>query len=244
MKTLDRNTPVPLYYQLYNILEETILSGKYKPGDHFSTEMELQERFGVSRATIRKSLEQLEANNYISRMTGKGIFISAVKLKIDLPQLLSFSEEMRKRGMTPGTKLLDVELAEPPEYVKEALGLSDEDTTILIRRIRYGNDTPIVYSECFVPEKLGLTIDDNYSSSLYELIHQRTGRHVEQARHGIEAKLADEELANYLDVSEGFPLLAFRRTAYGGDGIPLVYETGVARADMYSYEITLSRSLK
>lgn len=244
MKTLDRNTPVPLYYQIYNILEENILSCEYKPGDHFSTEWELQEKFGVSRATIRKALDQLESSNYISRVTGKGIFISSVKLKIDLPELLSFSEEMKKRGMTPGTKLLDVELVEPPEYVKIPLSLADGDKTILVRRIRYGDNTPIVYSESFMPENTGLTISDNYSGSLYELIHQRSGRPVDHATHGIEARIAEEEVAKYLEIEEGFPLLAFRRTAYDAEGNPLVYEAGVARADKYSYEISLKRTLK
>jgi GntR family transcriptional regulator len=244
MKTLDRSVPVPLYYQIYQLLEERILSGEYKAGDYFSTELELQDQFDVSRATIRKALEQLEANRYITRITGKGIFIASMKLKIDLPDLLSFSEEMKKRGLKPGTKLLGVEMIEPPVQVREALGLEEGARTIIIRRIRYGDEMPIVYSESFVAAETGLALSDNYSTSLYELIHERTGTPVEQARHSIEAALAEEESGAWLGVEPGFPLLAFRRTAYDASGNPLVYEWGLARGDQYSYEITLRRSPK
>lgn len=238
---LDRNAPVALYYQISKILEKKIVEGGYKPNDYFSTEQELQEMFQVSRATIRKALDRLEANDLIFRVTGKGIFVAPVKLKVVLPDLLSFSEEMRKRGMKPGTRLLGVEVVEAPNQVCEFLQLKKTKQTVLIRRIRLGDEQPIVYTESYVSKELGLSEDDDYMGSLYELIQVKTGRVIDEARQSIEGGIALGEIADSLEIEEGFPVLRFRRIAYDANAIPIVYETGVARADKYSYEIRLKR---
>lgn len=240
---LDRSAPVALYYQVAKILEQQIVEGIYKPEDYFGTEQELQERFEVSRATIRKALELLEANDLVFRVTGKGIFVASSKLKVDLPNLLSFSEEMRKRGMQPGTQLLDVETVEASHAVHEALDLPASHKALVVRRIRLGDEQPIVFSESYIPIQLGLTEDDDFKGSLYELIQTKSGMAVDSARHTIEGALATGEIATYLHVDEGFPVLRFRRIGYDASGRPIVYETGMARADKYSYEIQLKRSL-
>lgn len=241
---LNRTIPVPLYYQIYQILEADIVEGSRKPGEYFGTEMEYQDKFDVSRATIRKALEMLEENGYITRITGRGIFISSVRLKIDLPDLLSFSEEMKRRGMRPGTKLLGAEVLEAPGTVAQYLQLAVRSEVMLLRRIRFGDQYPIVYSDSYIPLSIGLTIGDDYTGSLYERIHEVSGRYVDEATHSIEGAVADNELAEHLEVGAGFPLLKFRRTGFDQEGIPIVYETGFARADKYSYEIKLKRSGK
>ncbi|MDN4076017.1 GntR family transcriptional regulator [Fictibacillus terranigra] len=238
---LERQNPVPLYYQITKILEKEITEGLYKAGDHFSTEMELQKDFNVSRATIRKALEPLESNGLIFRVTGKGIFISPVKLSVDLPNLLSFSEEMEKRGKKPSAKLLSVEVIDAPHVVSEALQIGERAKTIVIRRIRLGDDMPIVYSDSYLPDHIGLTLNDDFSGSLYELLHVITGRPVVEAKHTIEASIANQDMASYLDVNEGFPLLSFRRIGYDPSSQPIVYETGLARSDKYSYDIYLKK---
>lgn len=237
--TIDRDVPVPLYYQIYKLLENEITGGVYSPGDYFSTEMELQSKFDVSRATIRNALEMLESNGLIFRVTGKGIFISPVKMKIDLPDLLSFSDEMRRRGMAPTSRLLEVRVVDAPVTVAKELGLAGK--ALLIPRVRCGDGLPIVYSESFLDEALGLTAADDFTGSLYELVQRKTGRLVDEAYHAIEGGLVEEGIAEHLDVAPGFPALRYRRTAYDQHGAPLIYETGVIRADQYAYEIRLKR---
>lgn len=238
---LNREMPIPLYYQVFQILQNEILRGSSKPGDLFGTEQELQEKFNVSRATIRKALEQLEAEDLIFRVTGKGIFIAPVKLKIDLPQLLSFSEEMKRRGMRPGTRLLGVETMHATDSITEQLALRDNREVLLVRRIRLGDETPIVITESYIPATAGLTEKSDFEGSLYELFQQASGRAVDQAKHTVEAAVADPETAEYLEVEAGFPLLKFKRVAFDSQARPVIYETGLARADKYSYEIWLKR---
>lgn len=243
-RVVNRTIPVPLYYQIYQWLEADILEGSRKPGDYFGTEQEFQDKFEVSRATIRKSLERLEENGYITRVTGRGIFIASVRLKIDLPDLLSFSEEMRRRGMIPGTRLLGVQKVVASSTVVQCLQLAEHSEVLLVSRIRLGDEQPIVYSDSYIPLEIGLTVEDDYTGSLYERIHAVSGRYVDEATHGIEGAVADDELAEQLEVSIGFPLLKFRRTGFDQEAAPIVYETGFARADKYSYKIKLKRSGK
>jgi GntR family transcriptional regulator len=238
---LERDTPLPLYYQILMLLEAEIVSGSYKPGDYFSTEQDLQKKFKVSRATIRNALTILESRGLIMRVTGKGIFTTPIKLNVVLPNLLSFSEEMAKRGLEPSTKLLSVESSKAPRPVTQALQLGSTTKIICIRRIRMGDQIPIVYSVSYISANIGLTAKDDYSGSLYGMLHSRTGRPVVDANHKIEAEAASKEIAENLGVTEGFPLLSFTRLGYDPTGVPVVYETGVARSDMYSYDIRLKK---
>lgn len=242
MQRIDRDLPLPLYYQVYQQLEAELTDGSRKPGDYYSTEMELQERFQVSRATIRNALTMLEDSGLINRITGKGIFVAQLKVKVDLPNLLSFSEEMKRRGMIPGTKLEEVEIVSPSKNVTSALLLNETDEVLLISRIRTGDQHPIVFSQSYLPLSLGLNKDLDFTGSLYELIQVRTGREVTEAVHVIEGALLEGEAADLLGIESGFPGLRFRRIAYDHLSRPLVYEEGVIRADLYSYEIRLSRA--
>lgn len=238
---LNRETPVALYYQVANIVRKRIVEGEYKPNDYFSTEQELQDQFKVSRATIRKALERLETDGLIYRVTGKGIFVAPPKLRVVLPELLSFSEEMQKRGMIPSTRILDVEPIEAPELIGEELSLAAGAEVLVVRRVRLGDGQPIVYSESYLPHELGVAVTDDFTSSLYDLIVAKSGRSVEAAKHSIEGAVLEGEVAQFLEVADGFPGLRFNRTGYDGRGLPVVFETGLARADKYSYEIHLKR---
>ncbi|KGE18734.1 GntR family transcriptional regulator [Paenibacillus wynnii] len=239
---INRDIPVPLYYQISNLLEERILEGIAKPGDYFGTEQEFQELFEVSRATIRKALERLETDELIYRITGKGIFVAPRKLKVELPQLLSFTEEMKLKGMTPGTVLVGADWVEPPSTAIQELCLSPGSQALVIRRVRSGDGIPIVYSECYLSPESGLTPDEDYSGSLYNLLESRTGRSVDIARHRIEATLAAGSVAEHLATPVGFPLIKFGRVAFDTNGAPLLYEIGYCRGDHYSYEIMLKRN--
>src|SRR5690606_34638651 len=90
-------------------LIQEIETGQWSPGDFFTTEEELQEGLGVSRATVRKALEQLMDDGLLERITGKGTFIARPPVKITLPHLISFSEEIQAWGMKPSTKVIRVE---------------------------------------------------------------------------------------------------------------------------------------
>src|SRR3712207_3517099 len=92
---LDKTSPIPLYYQLAQRLRADIEAGTVKPGELLGTEKVIQDRYEVSRATVRKALDELTRSGQLVRITGKGTYVSTPPLTVDLPHLLSFTEEMR-----------------------------------------------------------------------------------------------------------------------------------------------------
>jgi len=98
MKTLDRKSPVPLYYQLKEIFRSWISDGKFDSDGRFPSESELQERFGVSRMTVRRALSELVHEGFLVREQGRGSFVVKPRVKDELRRLTSFTEDMRLRG--------------------------------------------------------------------------------------------------------------------------------------------------
>src|SRR5690606_25380699 len=102
----------------------TIEQGPWQPGDFFTTEEELQKTFQVSRATVRRALQQFMDEGLLERITGKGTFIARPPLRISLPHLVSFSEEITSRGMLPSTQVLNKGVVPVPDAVAEMLRMA------------------------------------------------------------------------------------------------------------------------
>lgn len=237
---LDRQLPVPLYYQLMQQLVEEIEHGDWQPGDFFTTEEELQEQLAISRATVRKALEQLMDEGLLERITGKGTFIARPPLKITLPHLISFSEEILAQGMEPSTRVLHVERVEPSRAVYDALELS-EGPVLCVTRLRNADGEPLVYMQDYLHPRLGLTEKDSYDGSLYEILENSANTRVEEAVHQINAVRIEGDIARHLAVPDGSVGLRFVRISYDESNFPLVYEEAICRGDRYTYSIRLTR---
>ncbi|NLG68150.1 MAG: GntR family transcriptional regulator [Firmicutes bacterium] len=237
---LDRNVPIALYYQIAEVLRREIREKGLRPGDFLTTEEELQVRFGVSRATARRALEELVDEGLVVRITGKGTYVARSKVNVQLPTLLSFTEEIRRLGMVPGSRVIGVDVVAAPEPVGIHLELDEGDQVLRIERIRYADKTPIVHLVDYLPMWLQIGPETDFNGSLYALLESRDIE-VAEAVHTIEAGLTDEILARYLEVAVGFPVVRCRRTTYDPKGQPIVYEEAACRGDLYSYTVRLKR---
>jgi GntR family transcriptional regulator len=109
--TLDKNSPIPLYFQLEEILKERIETGELQTGDLLSSEKELSEKYKISRPTVREALRGLVSEGLLYREKGKGTFIA--KPKIDygfIQKLTTFYDDMIEKGFTPKTKVIKQEI--------------------------------------------------------------------------------------------------------------------------------------
>lgn len=237
---LDKRSPVPLYHQLAARIRADIDHGVVKPGDLIGTEKEIGDRYGVSRATVRQALDDLARHRLVERITGRGTFVSTPHLTVDLPVLLSFTEEMKRRGIVPGSTVLSFGRVPCPEDAAPALGCTLGDDLLLIQRLRTGNDTPIVVGDHYLAPFVRMERAD-LGQSLYETVERRYGIRLKEARHTIRAGLCDGAEASLLDIALRDAVLRFERTTFTSDGQPVVYETGAARADLYEYSVRLSR---
>ncbi|MDR7439852.1 MAG: GntR family transcriptional regulator [Armatimonadota bacterium] len=241
MGKVDLSSVIPLYYQIREDLRRRIEAGEWKPGEAIPSEAELQEIYGVSRATVRQALSELVMEGLLIRRQGRGTFVAPPKIVEPLPRLVSFTEEMRAVGLEPSTRSVKVELiTDPPKRVRETLR-TDEDRFLRIERVRCANGQPIVLLVSYIPASLGIDPQEDFSGSLYALLETKYRIQLGEALQIIEAGVADEHTAAQLEIEEGEPILIIRRGTFAKDGRAVEYVEGFYPADRYRYTIRLER---
>src|SRR5215471_6136578 len=143
MNTIYRNSPVPRYHQLKEILREKIRAGELKPGDLIPSERELSETYGISRMTARQAITELVNEGVFYREQGKGTFVTRNKITQQLMRLTGFTEDIRSRGQLPSTKVLVAEMRPASEVVAEKLRISMGQLVFCIQRLRLADGEPL-----------------------------------------------------------------------------------------------------
>ena len=235
MPDLDRNSAIPLYYQIQQHLLEDIRAGKLTPGKPLPSEELISRRLGVSRMTARQALKSLCSLGVAHSRRGKGTFVSESKLEKNIREVRSFSEEMEARGSRPHSKLVSSEVVPAEAETGDALRLSPEEKVIRIRRVRVADAVPMGVETTCLPESLCPNLLDKFDprTSLYRTLLQLYGIHMVQADEVVEAGLADAEEARLLGIRKGSPVFLFTRTAYAKGGRAVEYVKSTFRGDRY-----------
>jgi GntR family transcriptional regulator len=228
--------PLPLYYQVKQALEREI--ERMQPGDALATEPELEKRFGVSRITVRRALDELAAEGLIVRQQGRGTFVREPQITHDLVKLRSWTEAMRQLGYEPQVGSCKIEVVEPSHDIRGMLGLGGAERVVHIWRVRLANDEPLCVMSNYVPERLvpnlereGLKDDSVYATLLaYDLRPVR-------AEDTVEARPAREREAELLRIPAWSPLLQVTRLSFDPAGNPLEVAVVASRADRYRYTV-------
>jgi GntR family transcriptional regulator len=234
---INHGSPIPKYLQLRTILVE-LIEGELGPDDAIPSERELSERFGVSRMTVRETVDRLVAEGRLYRVPAKGTFVAHPKLDMPL-QLSSFSDDMRRRGLRPGARELTRRTEPAREHVRAALDLGQGDVHV-IERLRLADGTPMAIERTHVdasitPGLAGVSLED---ASLYAVLADRYGIRLDGGEQWIEAAPADAEVAGRLGIGPRAPVLRIRRLARQG-ARPVEYTESVYRADRYQLHVAL-----
>ncbi|HUO34294.1 MAG TPA: GntR family transcriptional regulator [Candidatus Acidoferrum sp.] len=237
---VDRSAPMPLYYQIAEHLRRQMRRQKMRPGDLLTTDERVQEDFGVSRATARKAIDELVDEGFVERVTGKGTFVAEPRLQVPLPAMLSFTEELERRGMRPSARIVSVAWVSAGERIAQVLAIGASARVLRLERIRSANGEPILHTVDLLPGFLGIGPEEDFSGSLYKLMESR-GISLAECQNIIEASVTDRRLASLLHVRKGFPILALQRTSYDANGRPVLYEDASCRGDLYRYAVRLAR---
>lgn len=244
---LDRGKPIPLYYQLEQILRARLDSGELAPGDPFPTEASLMQQYQVSRLTVRQALSSLVREGRLVRRQGKGTQVAPERKLEASFTLTSFTEDIRRNGATPGSRLLAVEsLSPPPPEPARRFELGEADSLIRLERLRTVDGEPVGLHVAYLNTKAlpGLTVEmlQGEDYSLYELLKAKCGVELGMANEVLEAAAADGRLARLLQIPQGSPLLVLKRLTYSAAGQPVEYVQMAYRADRYQYSIRFQRS--
>jgi GntR family transcriptional regulator len=241
--TIDKRNPLPYYEQLAEMLRREI-AAKQATGElhQLPSENDLAEQHGISRATVRHALDELERDGWIYRQKGIGSFAPVRRIEQDLTVLVSTSEEMSLRGWPLVTKVLSVDQAPAAAHVARALELPPETPIYALCRLRVVDDAPLSVQTNFLPAALCPKLEEaDLTGSLYRLLESRYGLRLWTGREILRARGATLHEAQLLGIREGMPVMYAERTTYAVSGIPVEYLEAVWRGDRYDFTVTLTR---
>ncbi|MDT8067823.1 MAG: GntR family transcriptional regulator [Terriglobia bacterium] len=233
--TLDRQSVVPLYYQIRQSLLDQIRSEELKPGDAVPSEQAISAQFGVSRMTVRQALKSLADLGVIYSRRGKGTFVAGHKLEKSFRQVLSFTEEMAARGARASSRVLRFRVEPADQTVADVLHVPEGEKLVSLKRLRLADSVPMGIEWSRIPQKLCPDLRDTFDprSSLYQLLSQRYGIKVAVTDEVAEAGVADPEQSRLLQIPRRSPVLLFSRISYVESGKPVEYVVSVYRGDRY-----------
>jgi len=211
-------------------------------GRRLPTERELSERFDVARETLRRCLRELEDEGLLARKQGVGTFVSAQPV-VKEARLMSFSEEMAQRGLTPSSRLLSTSTSLAGAKLAQRLKVVPGSAVIEMRRLRMANREPMALETVYLAHSRlpGFDPAALASGSLYELLDKQYGLQIRYASQQIQATVLTEEEAELLGVPPFSPSLVIERTSTSNKGEVIEYAKSLYRADRYRFEINVVR---
>ena len=229
--------PSPKHIQLREILRH-LITEDLPPGSPIPSERDLAARYRVSRLTVRSAVARLVADGLLTTVRGKGTYTRQRRMDLRL-YLMSFTQDMRKRGRVPSTEVLAAAEDLPPVETCAALGLDLGETAYRLIRLRRADGVPLAvergwYHRGRLPGLLDLDLTD----SLYTQLAERAGVVFDHATQTVWAEAADRETARLLGLRAGAPLLVFRRIS-SRQGLPVEDMTSWYRGDHYQVSMQL-----
>ncbi|MCY6356526.1 GntR family transcriptional regulator [Clostridium sp. ZS2-4] len=242
MRKVSKENPIPLYYQLKEILQEMIENEELKHGDLIPTERELCEIQNISRMTARKAIMALVNEGLLYREQGKGTYVSEPKINQPLSELSKgFTEALVKRGLKSYTKILSFEVKDATLENRRQLNLMENEKVIELKRLRIVEEEPFGVEHVCIPYRLceDLTREMLEGKSLYVVLKEKYGYCPESTKQTIEPIKVNEYKGELLNLENDDLALLVKGTAYLSDGTAMEYTKATFRCDKYKYEIRL-----
>lgn len=232
---IDRTSKVPLYHQLYEMLLGKIESGELAPGDMLPTENELLEQYQLSRNTVRQALNELVNSGWVVRQRGRGSFVTRRPIEQGLNRIISFTEDMRNRGLTPGTEIISAELIPATEHLAAALGIAKGEELAHLTRLRLADGEPMSVEESYLVHRYcpGILGRDYAQTPLREELQRTYGICLVYATQTIRAVPASADLARTLGLERSSAILLIERISFSQENQPVEYLRLHHRGDRY-----------
>ena len=216
MNILNRQSPIPLYYQVAQILRDQIRDGDLDKISGIPSERSLMQTYNVSRSTARKALGLLASEGLLRREQGRGNYIlpesMAIHCRIDL--VYEHFETIRQLGYEPSVKLLAEDNLIPNEYVKNALGLEENEQVLLLLKLFFADGHPAILSKAYL-HKINagkmFTFEET-GNNYFDFLEKYLGERVEYFLADIIPIAARDDIAEHLECSDGTPLLLLEET--------------------------------
>ncbi|MCE8521034.1 GntR family transcriptional regulator [Ruegeria pomeroyi] len=230
--------------RVYLSLLEQISAGRLEPSRKLPGEEQLAEDYGVSRVTVRRALDALAENGYLSRRAGSGTRVRP-RPAVPQPVTMDFSNllpQLVEIGRSTEVRLLSSRMDAAPEHVARALGLAPGEAVQIAQRTRSIGGTAYSHLTTYVPSRIAVGIsDEDLSREPLHVLLERNGVQIADARQSVSATLAGPEVASALGLPEGAALLSLDRVVRDATGRGVEFLTGLYRPDMFRLDMSLAR---
>jgi GntR family transcriptional regulator len=233
----------PLYSRVETVLGSEIADGALQVGDQLPTEDSLIARFGVSRITVRRAIQNLVGRGLVEIRRGKGTFVAAPKITHELTELSGFVEDMHALGRKPTARVIGAEVVSADATVANHLRLTKGQRVVKIRRVRLADRIPLSFDETYLPLEIGKKIITNNLKvePIFSLLERKYDIPLIEAEYQLEAVAAEAEVASALRVKQGSPIFRIERTSYTAGNRPVDYERLYYRGDLVRFVTRLAR---
>jgi GntR family transcriptional regulator len=210
-------------------------------GTAIPSERQLSADLGVSRLTLRAALDDLAREGYLVRRRGSGTYVQHPKISQELT-ITSFSDDMRRRGMVPGSRTLSMSTILAGARLGRSLNVSPSEQIVVVKRLRLADGESMAIETLHIPETLvpGLT-PKALTGSFYDLLRDRYGVTIADGIQAIEPTVTNEEESEVLGVPLHSPAFLFERTSRDDAGRTVEFVQSVYRGDRYRIVTELSR---
>ena len=235
---IDPSSTRPIYVQLLDIISGQIENGLLSPEDLLPSENEFCEAYHISRTTVRQTLHELERRGMIVRKQGRGTFVSIPKVSRNIGTLYSFSEEMRRIGKTPSSRIVGFKLVSKDMCVSEARDLASERILDVVR-VRLADGFPMLVENTFLPVGLcpNLSWEMLETQSLYSILSDSYGLSIARAIESYEAVIMTREESQLLECESTGPAFLIRRSTWDDQGRMIEYTKSITPSSRAKFEI-------
>lgn len=232
---------LPLYHRVRDAMHDEIR--QRRPGERLPTEVELMERFGVSRTTVRAAVTELAQAGLLTRRSGSGTFVAEPPIEQELTRLTGFVEDMRALNLRPHARVVTAKPVRASQLVAERLDIARGSEVMLIERVRLANDEPISFDITYLPIEIGLrVVQENLAVyPIFELLESKYGIALGEADYAVEAAAAPRRIANLLGIRSNDAILLINRTTFAKSGEAIDFEQLHYRGDRVRYRLRLMR---
>lgn len=238
---IDHQSPVPLHFQVEELLRKIIELPEYKNGGFLPKEVELAKRLGISRNTIRQATNKLEYEGLLTRKKGVGTKVSENTVTTSLDSWHSFTQEMSEKGVVFVNFRIETKWVKADARLAAFMQIPEETEVLCLVRLRGFEDGPFVYFESYFHPRIGLTGKEDFARPLYDIIEEDYHVVPVLSREKIRAKTASAITAKRLKIRNGDPVLVRERFVFDPGNRPIEYNIGFYIAEKFTYSIDIKR---
>lgn len=244
MSQINRSVPVLVYQQIVSWMRQQIASGQWPEHYQLKSEIELSAELGVSRGTLRKAIAELIEAGLLIRLHGRGTFVASQTLEQPLANnLISFSEDLIRKGLSFETRVLEQKLARPPQSIASLLNLGPAGSVFFLNRVRSVGNAPIVALHNYVVaercpdiQKVDFTVHQ-----LFDVLEHQYHLDLSWGQRTFQAKMAGDALAQLLNLAPHEPVLYVEQAVYLRDDTPIEFSQIWFRGDSFRLTAIVDR---